>query len=113
MPDTAKTNSASLTTVKTVTSGTHEPATVPTTHDVPCKETQSGPLSDTEKTQEKGRPNRCSSREDEVQSPTDTRGVSTKDNAPDPPVTGDKKVGIGLVQYYKMKSINTSRDISF
>nr|XP_034314435.1 uncharacterized protein LOC105347336 isoform X2 [Crassostrea gigas] len=86
--DTTKTNSASLTTVKTGTSGTHEP--VSTTYDVTCKETQSDPLSRTEKTQGKERPNLCSSR-DEVQSPTDTRGVSTKDNAPDPPVAGDKK----------------------
>lgn len=88
--DTTKTNSASLTTVKTGTSGTHEP--VSTTYDVPCKETQSDPLSLTEKTQGKERPNLCSSREDEVQSPTDTRGVSPKDNAPDPAVAGDKKV---------------------
>nr|XP_034314436.1 uncharacterized protein LOC105347336 isoform X3 [Crassostrea gigas] len=91
VPETAKANSASLTTMKTATSGTHEPATVPTTYDVPCKETQSDPLTGTEKTQGKARPNRCSSREDVVQSPADTRGVSSKDNAPDPAVAGDKK----------------------
>lgn len=90
MCDTTKTNSASLTTMKTATSGTHEP--VSTTYDVSCKETQSDPFSGTKKTQGKARPNRCSSREDEVQSPADTRGVSSKDNAPDPPVAGEKKV---------------------
>ncbi|XP_065923443.1 uncharacterized protein [Magallana gigas] len=87
--DTAKTKSASLTTVETATFGTHEP--VSTTYDVPCKETQSDPISGTEKTQGKARPNRCSSREDEVQSPADTRGGSSKDKAPNPPVAGDKK----------------------
>ncbi|XP_052686831.1 uncharacterized protein LOC128165938 [Crassostrea angulata] len=87
--DTAKTNSVSLTPVKTATSGTHE--LVSTTYDVYCKETQSDPLSGTEKTQGEARPNRCSSREDVVQSPADRWGMSSKDNAPDSPVAGDKK----------------------